>query len=843
MLSRSRLANTLDAAVRSSWNTYAALSSGTRPTSVLREDIGIEVVFGQHHAAAQHLQEALRDSIKERLAVLLGRRKGRPLDLGSLQRLSVSDLMEACRQARLPTPPGEHPQQLAAALHSWLHVPEAAAAAAAQSGGGGAVAAAPGRGWDRPASLRHSNWMRHTGFGAAATAADTGAAGAAAGEGAAGSGTPATTTGEAAAATADEHAARVSSAAADAAAAADADADADAEAAAEAALRAAAEREADALFDDELRRRLQQAAATAATTEAATVAVGGAGATDGGPSTAEPAGVGTGGGDGGGGGGVAAAAMPLEALSGGSGQLGPQGPGPKEAQPQLQQQQQQQQQVDLAAAARHRESDQFLSTTELLASAAAGQGGGPSDASASYGRSHVGNVATSYVPSYGIAASGSGGGDGESLFDSPPPSTGPPRPSEVVAAVRRSLGRAGYGGGRKDPTCLTSLLLLSRAELMRLMESFNAGDLDTAGQSREQLAVRLLQMMSTAESGDDTSAAVGGASSTVPTEAEAAEAEAGVGSGLHVPDGTTRAPAAAAAREGAGDRRRTVQWIRRGEREEAEAEVGAGGRWDEERAALGDPRRRQVLAAARRRQELMAAAAQPEEIATWLVKARAQDVVLLCSDPDAEADSGDLGTPSGSGSGSAASFMVIATALSQRHAYACAEAVRYQVRERLEELASGSEPGSGSGSGSGSAAGWAALDASLRGAPSVSGFNGADWLSLEAGRVQVHVLTPQARRYYRLEELLAGATSSGSSSGSRGRGRGGSVRHRVEGDGRPAGRWEGAAAVAVAAVAPSAAAARARPRMRLFGPWTGDGSGGRLPDTLETARVETATEA
>lgn len=39
---------------------YSVLSSGTRPSSILREDISIEAVLGQNEAAAMHLKDALR---------------------------------------------------------------------------------------------------------------------------------------------------------------------------------------------------------------------------------------------------------------------------------------------------------------------------------------------------------------------------------------------------------------------------------------------------------------------------------------------------------------------------------------------------------------------------------------------------------------------------------------------------------------------------------------------------------------------------------------------------------------------------------------------------------------
>jgi hypothetical protein len=99
--------------------------------------------------------------------------------------------------------------------------------------------------------------------------------------------------------------------------------------------------------------------------------------------------------------------------------------------------------------------------------------------------------------------------------------------------------------------------------------------------------------------------------------------------------------------------------------------------------------------------------------------------------------------------------------------------------------------------------------------------------------MQVHVLTAQARRYYRLEELLAPSASEGSE------------RRRIE-RAAPRPHSYGAAAAADAggdggggANPPGSPAASSRepraPRVRLFRPE--DVEGARLPDTLETARV------
>ncbi|EFJ40237.1 hypothetical protein VOLCADRAFT_108272 [Volvox carteri f. nagariensis] len=744
---------------------------------------------------------ACRDSVKERLSLLLGRPKRRSLDLGSLQRLPATELVQACRQARLHIPPGSDPDPhlLALALHEWLNAPEADTARRGSAASG----------WERPASLHQSNWLRQAGFGANANAAGGSISGVAP------------------------------------VAAIQPEVD---DEAAEAALHMEAERQADALFDEELRRRLQQAAAAAAGTRPGTASI----ATGGGGNQGElrPS---------------LQRQLPV-----------PPAP-PRQSAAELQQQepfqqqttasqslppQQQQQLVGERSVDRH-ESASML-TTDLLAAVAAGSGSSAASSAS------------------GLLSSRMVGGkpDDGSLYDSPP-SMGPPRPSEVVAAVRRSLSRAGYQAGDKDPTTLRSLLLLSRGELMRLVEAFHGGRLlDTTGQSREQLATRLLDMMAMTMRANTDSRA-GSSSSTASRSGSSTPGAAAGVTGIQLnPQAAQAAGEAEKPGRGGGrgemgnwsgmaagsDRRRAVTWLRQDVRV---MEDGRGGEeeevWDDDRAALGDPRRRQVLAAARRRQQLMVAAARPEEIATWLVKARAQDVVVISdSDSDGEAGSGTTGSEIGFGvgSGSRVSYTVLATALSQRHAYACAEAVRFQVRERLEEMMlagsySSESPDSRSGSMHGGSTDKAALEQSfLRGgAPSVSGFNGADWLSLEAGRVQVHVLTPQARRYYRLEELLAGPGYGDISRSNRSNSRLRDPTTRLSGLGEPRGLDGPAARPGLHDRDPPVPSERGmqssgeasspspplpvRPRMRLFGPDAAGADGGPLLDTLETARVET----
>lgn len=147
-------------------------------------------------------------------------------------------------------------------------------------------------------------------------------------------------------------------------------------------------------------------------------------------------------------------------------------------------------------------------------------------------------------------------------------------------------------------------------------QSFVGCNGDTAGQSREQLADKLMGWMTLGGSDDAvSSAATAGASSSgsegrdvvaaqhplmglapaSPLQPEMVVAASGGGEAAGAPDRM----------EPGRDRRRVVTWMR----QEGIAEV-----WDDEKAAMGDWRRRQVLAAVRRRQQLLAAAAKPEEV-------------------------------------------------------------------------------------------------------------------------------------------------------------------------------------------------------------------------------------
>lgn len=129
-------------------------------------------------------------------------------------------------------------------------------------------------------------------------------------------------------------------------------------------------------------------------------------------------------------------------------------------------------------------------------------------------------------------------------------------------------------------------------------------------------------------------------------------------------------------------------------------------------------------------------------------------------------------------------YVVLATGASQQHAYACVDAVRWQLQQQLSAVADGSGDASGrapanllaasteasaagaqhalpstdSSSGGGSSS--PAASAEKQGTAALMPLTGgkeAEWSVLQAGRLELHVLTGRARQYYNLEQLWAGA--------------------------------------------------------------------------------------
>ncbi|KAG2485420.1 hypothetical protein HYH03_015802 [Edaphochlamys debaryana] len=676
------------ATVRSLATSAQGPGQSSRPSRSELSDLQLEDVFGRYHQhAREQLEQAQRDAVAERLCQALGRRKGRPLELEALQRLPAEVLEAARTQARLP--PSAGPAATAASLHAWLHPSSSTPSSPFSSSNPSPTAPTE--------PLRRASWHPLS-SATSSSAADL--------QGGAANLGP----GRAQSVNEEDEAAR---------------------------LRAQAEAEADALFDEELQQRLSQATAAAASRASTSGPVGSTGGgTLQGQAQGQPGGTGRG-----------ARSPPF-----GTG-LGVGADGGVRA-----------------------------TATELLAEEAQLAAAGSAAAAAAAGA----RAPAVTLPRF---AGGAASASASQLF-TPLPSAeaeAAALPAAVAAAVRRRLARQGFF--TKDPSQLRSLLLLSRAALFELAQDFGV---EGSGQSREQLAVALARMMApqpTQPQRPPTATASTAGSGLPLGAAQRAEAPA------------AQAPLGLQAEQGVEARVERAVEARAGVEVVLEAEEGAGAgagaevgpAWDLEAAALGDPRRLEVLREAAERQRLVAAAAVPEQIATWLVKARAQDVLLYRLPAESAAAAADAlssrrrqqtssigrrgraqtapgpgpealglglgpageaederqpGAASGvpPGRGARGPCVVLATALSQRHAYACAEAVRYQVRDRLQELASAGPAGPG-------------LGLAVRWAPAVAGVNGGDWLSLEAGDVQVHVLTAQARQYYRLEALLQSAAS------------------------------------------------------------------------------------
>lgn len=106
--------------------------------------------------------------------------------------------------------------------------------------------------------------------------------------------------------------------------------------------------------------------------------------------------------------------------------------------------------------------------------------------------------------------------------------------------------------------------------------------------------------------------------------------------------------------------------------------------------------------------------------------------------------------------------VVLATGASQRQAYACAEAVRWQLTQKARALldsqqqqpaeAASAAPLQQPGAGGPQQARGPPAGAALP-RLEVAGGASSDWLALEAGPVVVHVFTARARAYYDLEGL------------------------------------------------------------------------------------------
>ncbi len=132
-----------------------------------------------------------------------------------------------------------------------------------------------------------------------------------------------------------------------------------------------------------------------------------------------------------------------------------------------------------------------------------------------------------------------------------------------------------------------------------------------------------------------------------------------------------------------------------------------------------------------------------------------------------------LNHPTPRGRAGSTHTLVLATGASQRHAHACAEAVRWQIlqaaKARLEQEQGAHQPPAdgrnttGSNTTTSTSTSSSGLDsgggpsrrraAATLPALSVVGAASSDWVALEAGPLVVHVMTDRARGYFDLESL------------------------------------------------------------------------------------------
>jgi ribosome-associated protein len=161
--------------------------------------------------------------------------------------------------------------------------------------------------------------------------------------------------------------------------------------------------------------------------------------------------------------------------------------------------------------------------------------------------------------------------------------------------------------------------------------------------------------------------------------------------------------------------------------------------------AAGNPRRAQILLGDLLRQQLLDEVVQPLEVAQWLAQAKGQDVALI--DVHGRAGFTD--------------YLVLATGPSAAQSASLVEAVRYQLKRKLEGRLAGMDEAyvrrKLQEAGQAQVVERLGIDvAELRvhvEAPAVAGVPGSDWLALDAGKVVVHVFSAAARQYYDVDGL------------------------------------------------------------------------------------------
>eukprot|EP00798_Chlamydomonas_sp_ICE-L_P016380 gene16380-22581_t len=168
------------------------------------------------------------------------------------------------------------------------------------------------------------------------------------------------------------------------------------------------------------------------------------------------------------------------------------------------------------------------------------------------------------------------------------------------------------------------------------------------------------------------------------------------------------------------------------------------------RRAMGDERRLEVLTKVELHKRILRKVVNPRQHVVVIEEKRQSKDMLRHRNATSEEDT-ELAAPSGPQAPQSRMFTILATGLSQRHVYACAEAVRYQLKQLIDaevelERLSQQSPSSDFGS----------HDVPR---PELIGPKAGDWTHPHpptqqyAGRVVVQVLTEDAREYYNLESM------------------------------------------------------------------------------------------
>lgn len=346
--------------------------------------------------------------------------------------------------------------------------------------------------------------------------------------------------------------------------------------------------------------------------------------------------------------------------------------------------------------------------------------------------------------------------------------------------ICRYLRRSGYG--HRDPLDISSLQLLRHDHLSTVCEDVGLGRHGT----KAELVARLHDLLLTLQ-GVGTEHP-GHTDNELPASSSAAAAGAGAG-GAGQQSLATAAAMESADGDVAGNAHPRASTVAEGGSNEALNEAkGLEMTRPVPEPLLRGRRRRTSTGAATPSRQAAAASDSADANRTWLMERRQASQALLDDVLDVDeiaaaltrARATDVCIIDVRGRAGFCQHFVLATGMSHRHAYTCAEAVRHQLKRRLLATWRGSAAATSTSSQSaganvaiqsaqsvnarqlggevrsaGSSASAQVLSEQdiLRLFPNLVGSNGSDWLAVDAGRVAVHVFTERARLYYDIEGL------------------------------------------------------------------------------------------